>query len=831
MPRSSSAERWLYALLLLCAALLAGAPAPAQVTGAGPNRLVNVIDVSEHEDQVDLTMVFNCSMRFVNNLPASEGKEVRIQLAPLPDCGLSPLALVSTETPPVLGGAGIVRSTRLEGIAPGQVTVTVTFVKSEQYVIAQGADPHGLRLRVINHKRQKPQVLVGGQPAEIAQYAINLDSEPKPYPQADIDLAHERLKAPVYVSEVTVNDEKWYRLRIGPIAERKEADKLLELALRDYPRAWLAIGDDSVTNAAGAPSAQPEALPPVEKIGSDPPLQPEELKRLMAQARLALDKHDYKLAVTVLTKLQRQPEFPDRSSAQELLGLAHERSGELAHAKAEYEEYLRRYPNGEAAERVALRLRTLRNAEARARTGREAPGEAHGWQMSGDWSQLFRYDGQRITNGALPPNSNSTVPLGPLTQSENAVFNDFDLLARNRGNNFDLIGRLSAGYDKSFQSSASALGNPTRVSIASFEVLDRPLGLLARLGRQVSVEDGILGTFDGLFLSWNFKPSWSLNAAAGYPVEQLVLAPQTQERFETVALAYAPPGAHWDGNIFATTEKFQGFKDRQAVGFETRFLAKNASLVTVVDYDTFYHSLNTASAIGTVTLPARWNVSFDAERRNSPVLTTRNALIGQPYTDLNQLAFNLTLTPQDIYQLARDRTPVTDNYSITVNKPIGQRFQWTAIVTGTETGATPASAGVAALSSTGLLLTYQTQLFANDLWHKGDFNVITLTDGNTEIGRIESAALTSRFPIGGSWRLGPRFSVDRLTDASTGAVETTYIPSALLDWERGRWLFQLDTGAELGSREAFLQLPTGGFVQTQNTTRYYISISYRVTFQ
>ena len=831
MPRSSSAARRLYALLLLCAALLAGSPAPAQVRGAGPNRLVSVIDVSEHEDQVDLTMVFNCSMRFVSNLPASEGKEVRIQLGPLPDCGLSPLALVATETPPILGGAGIVRSTRMEGIAPGQVTLTISFIKSEQFVIAQGADPHGLRLRLINHKRQKAQVLVGGQPAELAQYAINLDSEPKSYPQADIDLAHERLKAPIYVSEVTVNDEKWYRLRAGPIADRKEADRLLELALHDYPRAWLAIGDDSVTTVSGATSAQPEALPPVEKIGSDPPLPPEELKRLMAQARVAMDKHDYNAAITVLTKLQRQPEFPDRSSAQELLGLARERSGELAHAKAEYEEYLRRYPKGEAAERVALRLRTLRNAEARARTGRAVPGEVKGWELSGDWSQLFRYDGQRITNGPPPPNTSSTVPLGALTQAENAVFNDLDLLARNRGNTFDVIGRLSAGYDKSFQSSAAALGNPTRVSIASLEVLERPLGLLARLGRQVSVEDGILGTFDGLFLSWNFRPSWSLNAAAGYPVEQLILAPQTQERFETVALAYAPPGAHWDGNIFATTEKFQGYKDRQAVGFETRFLAQNASLVTVIDYDTFYHSLNTASAIGTVTLPARWNLSFDAERRNSPVLTTRNALVGQPYTDLNQLAFNLTLTPDQIYQFARDRTPVTDNYSITVNKPIGQRFQFTAIVTGTQTGATPASAGVAALSSTGLLLTYQMQLFGNDLWHKGDFNVITLTHGNTEIGRIDSAALTSRFPIGGSWRLGPRFSVDRLNDVATGSTETTYIPSALLDWERGRWLFQLDTGAELGSREAFLQLPNGTFVQTQNTTRYYISLSYRVMFQ
>lgn len=831
MPRSSSAARRLHRLLPLCAALIAVAPAPAQIIGASPLRLVSVIDVSEHDSQVDLTMVFNCSMRFVSNLPASEGKEVRIQLAPLPDCGLSPLALVATETPPLLGGAGIVRGARLEGIAAGQVTLTLTFGATEQFVLAQGADPHALRLRLVNHKRPKAQVLVGGQPTELAQYAINLDSEPKPYAPAAVDLAQQRLKAPIYVSEVTINDEKWYRLRAGPIADRREADGLLERALHDYPRAWLAMGDDSVTTAAGATSAQPEALPPVERIGSDPPLPAEELKRLMAQARAAMDRHDYPAAITVLTRLQRQPEFPDRAAAQELLGLARERSGELAHAKAEYEEYLRRYPNGEAAERVALRLRTLRNAEARARTGREAPEEPRGWELSGDWSQLFRYDGQRITNGPPPPGTSSAVPLGPLTQAENAVFNDVDLLARDRGTHFDLIGRLSAGYDRSFQSSATALANPTRVSLASFEVLDRPLGLLARVGRQVSVEDGILGTFDGLFMSWQFKPSWSLNASAGYPVEQLIVAPQTQERFETLALAYGRPGGHWDGSIFAANEEFEGYKDRQAVGLQTRFLGSVASLVTVVDYDTFYHSLNTASAIGTLSLPARWNLSFDAERRNSPVLTTRNALVGQPYTDLNQLAVNLTLTPEQIYQLARDRTPITDNYAVTLTKPIGQRFQFTAIVTGTETGATPTSAGVAGMPATGLLLNYQAQLAATDLWHAGDFSVLTLSTGNTEIGRVDSAGLTSRFPIGGAWRLGPRLSVNRLSQQTDGSTDTTYVPSALLDWQRGRWLLQLDTGVELGSREAFLQLPNGSFVQTQNTTRYYISINYRVTFQ
>src|SRR5438552_15525219 len=52
----------------------------------------NVIEVNDHEDQVDLTMVFNCSMRFITSLPASEGRQVHIQLAPMPDCGVSQLS-------------------------------------------------------------------------------------------------------------------------------------------------------------------------------------------------------------------------------------------------------------------------------------------------------------------------------------------------------------------------------------------------------------------------------------------------------------------------------------------------------------------------------------------------------------------------------------------------------------------------------------------------------------------------------------------------------------------------------------------------------------------
>jgi hypothetical protein len=431
----------------------------------------------------------------------------------------------------------------------------------------------------------------------------------------------------------------------------------------------------------------------------------------------------------------------------------------------------------------------------------------------------------RVTNSA-PPLA-TTLPTAAQTAESSALFTDVDFLARRRGETFDFIGRFSGGYDKSFIQGATT-PDPTRISLASVELLDRPLGLLARLGRQTSNAYGILGTFDGLFLSWQFSPSWALNLAGGYPVNLLNVAPQTQQSFETLALVYTPRNAHWDANIFVANQTFDGLRDRQAVGAEGRYLASRGSMVAVIDYDVFYHALNTASLLGTLQLPARWNVSFDTERRNSPVLTTGNALIGQPFSDLYQM--QQVFTVEEIYQLARDRTPVTSYYSLTATHPLGQRLQFTAIASATQSGATPASGGVPEQPATGLLPNYQVQIYASNLWHEGDFNVVTLQHGDTQIGRIDSISATLRFPLGGPWRLAPRLSVERLSQLSDGSKETSYLPSALLDYQRGNGLLQLEVGAQLGSREAFLQLPTGQFVQTQNTTSYYASLSYRINF-
>jgi hypothetical protein len=675
-------------------------------------------------------------------------------------------------------------------------------------------------MRLIDRAVGHGKILLAQPTDTVSNFAINLDSQPKPFDPQAVQLAHERMQAPAFVSEAVIDGEKWYRLRIGPIDRRSDAERLLNRALPDYPRAWVAIGDDTVTTDPNATAGE-APLPGVERIGSDPPLDPETLKSMLAQVRSSMAARDYPKAITLLTKLQRQPEFPDRAKVQELIGLARERSGQLAHAKAEYEEYLRRYPNGEAAERVALRLRTLRAATAASRGG--APGSAsdRGWRLTGGVAQLFRYDGTRVDNntpaGNVPPGT-ILPPNSIQTTTDNSLFTDVDLLARRRGENIDWMGRVSAGYEKSFVQ--NGLGDDRRISIASIEMVDRSLGLLARLGRQTRNQDGVLGTFDGMFVSYQWRPSWGINVAAGYPVEETNAGVRTARRFESVALAFTPPGAHWDASVFVALQQFDGLRDRQAVGIESRYLASWASLIAIVDYDTFYRSLNTGSLLGTVQLPARWSLSFDAERRNSPVLTTRNALIGQPDNTLAQLEQVFTI--QEIFQLARDRTPYTTDYSVTATRPLGQRFQFSTTVSATETGATPESGGVDAQPATGLELTYQAQIYTSSLWRTGDFSVLTATYSNTEIGKVTGVSASSRFPVNGAWRIGPRLTIDRRNLTIDDSTELTYIPSVLIDYQKDRRLLQFEVGGQIGKRDALLQ--------SQNTKRYYASLAYRFSF-
>jgi len=121
-------------------------------------------------------------------------------------------------------------------------------------------------------------------------------------------------------------------------------------------------------------------------------------------------------------------------------------------------------------------------------------------------------------------------------------------------------------------------------------------------------------------------------------------------------------------------------------------------------------------------------------------------------------------------------------------------------VSATEIGATVASGGVPAQDATGLDLSYQAQIYGSNLWRKGDFNVLSVAYANTEAGKIASIAATSRMPISGAWRLGPRLTIDHRQLSSDGSTELSFVPSVLIDYQHGQRLRIMAAGDQFGLR-------------------------------
>ncbi|HEY0341350.1 MAG TPA: SPOR domain-containing protein, partial [Steroidobacteraceae bacterium] len=243
-------------LLVFCAGLARGqAPPPRSSLPViqTPARLVDVIDIDEHENQVDITLQFNCSLRYAGHSPASEGSELRLRLRPERDCGaaaatsaggsLSPSGEVPTEIPPISGPRGILSTARLESSLGGEVTLTLSFSKPEAFVLAQGASPMGMRVRLIRARGDKPRILVTDRGDSASNFAVNLESQHEPFDPAAIAQAGEGLQTTAFVSIIDAGGEKWYRLRAGPFDQRDVAESVLRAATKDYPRAWLAVGD------------------------------------------------------------------------------------------------------------------------------------------------------------------------------------------------------------------------------------------------------------------------------------------------------------------------------------------------------------------------------------------------------------------------------------------------------------------------------------------------------------------------------------------------------------------------------------------------------------
>lgn len=832
------------------------------------NRFIEDIQVSKRGDEATIAIDLACPMRFQSDVRTQQGILLEIRLAPLEVCRNLGGDQISSEVyRPVGGDLAHLNEVEYSALGLGENLLVLHFDRPVDYRVAQRGDLRSLQLIVRLGSESRVTPVPAAPPATAAQpppataapaprpqrapaveppagrapltprvrepsttadYVVNLQSTREAVDPKLVESLGVGAGKKAYVSEITVDGQKWYRLRIGFFASEQDAKNALEPLAARFPRAWVGRAEPEEVQAASSFSfgaggtvtaktpAETVAVEATQAAPATAPatLSPERLEALQEQAHEAMLKNDYQTAIRLYTQLLQEP-GEHHAEAREYLGLARERNGQIDRAAAEYRAYLKEFPDGEGARRVQQRLSALLLA---AETPREPLRETQvtarpaRWNIATGLSQYYR--------GAL----NQIDQSSPDVTTLSAVFTDFDLSVRRTGGALDMIGRLSVSnmYDL-IGLDNNGPGNLNRIYYAYVD-LDRPQGeWTVRLGRQTLHDWGVLGRFDGVHFAYNWKPRRRVHFISGYPVELTRNGIDTRRGFEGVAVDFDHLIGNWDFSPFVNSQTIEGVTDRQAAGFEVHYLDDKRSLTTMVDYDYDYSALNTALVLATWRFPNRLTLTGLVDQQKSPVLTTRNALIGQPVTTIDQLL--LVMTQDQLDQLARDRTADSTTVTLGLAKPLFQRFQINADVTMTEIGATVASAGVPATPATGQQIYYSTSFIGSGLFGSSDVNVFNLRYGVAPDFTTSQVTWDARFPVGRHLRLNPRLQL-AVWDSTAGLHRETVSPSfRLLLNLRNHYRLEIEAGSD-----EFLRTELALAGVQQNSSGHYVNIGYRADF-
>lgn len=558
------------------------------------------------------------------------------------------------------------------------------------------------------------------------------------------------------------------------------------------------------------PSAQvDDIVPPVPEFQKN--AENEVQAQLMEEARQAMAKEDYDTAIRLYTKILSKDKSVFAKQALEYLGVAREKKNQLAHARNIYEQYLKRFPEGDDAERVRQRLLAMLSADDvpkdKLRTASKGKKEVSKWELFGGFSQFYN------RNVLLSDRADRRVTLDELRS-------DLDVTTRYRSDDYQVTARYTGGYTSKF---SGGQDDDDRLSSAYIDAKDNVRGASLRLGRQTRTTGGVLGRFDGIFGDYEFRDQYKLNLVAGYPVDSSNdVSIRTERYFYGVSLDIGTINKAWDYNIFAIDQTFDNVTDRRAIGGEIRYFDPVKSFFTLVDYDTHHDQLNTFLMNG------RWNISdktsFNSnyEYRTTPILTTRNALIGQNGLGLQELLN--TFSKSTLFDLAKDRTGDSNILFAGITHQLNNKFQLDGDIRLSKLSGTKSSAGVLGIDDSDLEKEYSLQVTGTSLLKEGDLALVTTTYSDLTFSDVTTITINTRYPITRKLRINPKLQVRYRDNHSSDTTQRIYSPSLQITYRIRRNL-QLEAEV-VGDWEK--SEPSGQ--DSERTRNFFFLVGYRYDF-
>lgn len=825
------------------------APARAQPV---TDRVLSRVLVNETDDCAVATIDFNFPVQMTSYFPEDHGDHVRINLRPIDVGRLNGGALTAREElrPPSSKKAGI-QEIQYDGDAPTGPVLTVTFTSDRYYAIDQGPNFRSVNLQIANSpvadacssgkpglrtgpdletrkKQDTPTSNLHSMPETLdanAVYALNLLSQQKEIPKTALPSTEPLSAFAVYAVRFEENGVVWNRLRLGFFKTRTDAQRIKDELASIYPDAWIVRTSDqeresvyqawlAARRAGNRNVALVPKSPPVELLPDNA-----DAASLVEQARTLMTDGDYPRAIQLLTKALALEENAATPEAKELLGLAREKNGQLAHAKAEYEEYLQRYPDAEGAPRVRQRLSTLLTA------GKEAPPELREGgsigkfvsRLTASLSQYYQRDESTVTleQPDLVPDPDKQV-------NRNALVSGADITARISNDRFDSTLRFSGAHTQDFMPDGN--GGYGAISAFFVEIADNVSRLAARFGRQTRSTGGVLGRFDGGLLSFDASDKVRVNVVGGAPViRSRDLFIDEHRRFvgASVDVNHVLPGL--DTTVYFIRQNVDDLIDREAAGFELRYVDDHRSLYGLVDYDVFYDTLNLALFNGSWRLKdnTTFNVGFDY--RYAPTLMTIDAFQGQGVETIDALRTMFGYNDETIYYLAESRAARTKSGSFNVSHPLSEKWQVNAGVTMSNMSSTIDTPDVPGQPGTGVEAFYSAQILGTSLLTDGDLATLGFRYDDMSTAKRYVIDLNTRYPLSRKFRIAPRLRLAQRESRVIDQMQYTVRPSIRLNYIPSR-LFQLEleAGGEWTRTDTLLDRET--------VRGYYVIGGYRLDF-
>lgn len=501
----------------------------------------------------------------------------------------------------------------------------------------------------------------------------------------------------------------------------------------------------------------------------------------MAEGRRAMTAGELDRAVAIYTKVLSLPENSQSPAALEFLGLARERKGQLAHAMAEYETYLQRYPDGQGAARVRQRIDSLVTARAEpieSKIQRHPEARPLDLQTFGSLYTGYRRE-LRYPDGR------------PSDVVDSTIFSDIHLETRLRSERYTVRTRMTGGYRHGFLEGGS---NETRTNSLFIEAEDHPLGLRGSIGRRSISTAGVLGRFDGARVTYDLTDRWMLGLTGGFPVDSTKQNSIDFDRaFVGISLDVAKFLEGLDGQIYAIGQMEASMVDRAAVGTELRYFRPGLFGAAFLDYDVYFNDLNLAQVLGNWQVTDSTLLTTFLDYRLVPTLTNRNALQGQGVDEVSDLLDSLSRS--EIRQLARDRTARNTTLSFGVNQDLGHRLQLSVDFTATDFSGTVESGGVEGFDGNGFEFSYATQLIQYDFLKPGGVGILGFRYVDGASNDLVTATVDGRYPITRRLRANPRLRTDyRMTDDTGDTLSV--LPSLRLDYRIWKLVFDSELAVQ-----------------------------------